>query len=146
MLRAKRHNEEQLVKDLAECLTHGVINVRHAGFVADLRANRTRKERILTGELAGLRILQAVAVGPTGSYMQEKTPALMKGKGDADRVPFSGADAVKFATIHSARSHGLAEEFGSIEAGKTADLVILMEVKRERMASHRKRGVGADHP
>jgi imidazolonepropionase-like amidohydrolase len=46
-------------------------------------------------------------------------------KGDAEKVPFSGADAVKIATINSARSLGLAEEFGSIERGKTADLVIL---------------------
>jgi hypothetical protein len=46
-------------------------------------------------------------------------------KGDPDRVPFSGADAVKIATINSARSLGLEGEFGSIENGKTADLVIL---------------------
>ena len=46
-------------------------------------------------------------------------------KGDPDRAPFSGADAVKIATINSARSLGLEEEFGSIESGKTADLVIL---------------------
>jgi imidazolonepropionase-like amidohydrolase len=46
-------------------------------------------------------------------------------KGDPDRVPFSGADAVKIATINSARSLGLELEFGSIESGKTADLVIL---------------------
>ncbi len=44
---------------------------------------------------------------------------------DPDRKPFSGADAVKIATINSARSLGLEEEFGSIETGKTADLVIL---------------------
>jgi imidazolonepropionase-like amidohydrolase len=46
-------------------------------------------------------------------------------KGDPDRVPFSGADAVKIATINSARSLGLEAAFGSIESGKTADLVIL---------------------
>jgi imidazolonepropionase-like amidohydrolase len=46
-------------------------------------------------------------------------------QGDADRVQFSGADAVRIATINSARSLGLEEEFGSIETGKTADLVIL---------------------
>jgi imidazolonepropionase-like amidohydrolase len=46
-------------------------------------------------------------------------------KGDPDRVPFSGADAVKIATLNSARSLGLEKEFGSIESGKTADLVIL---------------------
>ena len=39
--------------------------------------------------------------------------------------PFDGAEAVKIATINSARSLGLDKEFGSIETGKTADLVIL---------------------
>lgn len=37
----------------------------------------------------------------------------------------SGAEAVKMATINSARSMGLEEDFGSIEKGKTADLVLL---------------------
>jgi imidazolonepropionase-like amidohydrolase len=40
-------------------------------------------------------------------------------------TPFSGADALKIATLNSARSLGLEDEFGSIECGKTADLVIL---------------------
>jgi imidazolonepropionase-like amidohydrolase len=48
---------------------------------------------------------------------------LLKGKPDGKQL--SGAEAVKIATINSARSLGLADEFGSIETGKTADLVIL---------------------
>lgn len=39
--------------------------------------------------------------------------------------PFSGADAVRFATINSAISMGLEDEFGSIEPGKTADIAIV---------------------
>ncbi len=66
ILRPKRHNEEQIVKSLADCLTHGVTTVRDAGLVADLRVHQTLKERILTGELPGPRILQAVVVGPDG--------------------------------------------------------------------------------
>jgi imidazolonepropionase-like amidohydrolase len=46
-------------------------------------------------------------------------------KGKPDRVGFSGADACKIATIDSARSLGVEEEFGSVESGKTADLAIL---------------------
>jgi imidazolonepropionase-like amidohydrolase len=46
-------------------------------------------------------------------------------KGTQSRIPFSGADACKIATINSARSLGLETAFGSIETGKTADLVIL---------------------
>ena len=48
---------------------------------------------------------------------------VLKGKPDGKQL--SGAEAVKMATINSARSLGLEEEFGSIEVGKTADLVIL---------------------
>ena len=46
-------------------------------------------------------------------------------RGDPDRAPFSGADALKIATLNSARSLGVEQAFGSIECGKTADLVIL---------------------
>jgi imidazolonepropionase-like amidohydrolase len=46
-------------------------------------------------------------------------------KGKPDRRQLTGAEAVKIATINSARSLGVDKEFGSIESGKTADLVIL---------------------
>ena len=46
-------------------------------------------------------------------------------KSKPEGKPFSGAEAVRIATINSARSLGLDDEFGSIESGKTADLVIL---------------------
>jgi imidazolonepropionase-like amidohydrolase len=48
---------------------------------------------------------------------------VLKGKPDGKQL--SGAEAVKIATINSARSLGLEQEFGTIESGKTADLVIL---------------------
>ena len=38
---------------------------------------------------------------------------------------FNGADALRTATIHSARAMGLEKQFGSLETGKTADLVVL---------------------
>lgn len=38
---------------------------------------------------------------------------------------FTGADALRLATIHSAECLGLEKELGSIEPGKTADLVLM---------------------
>jgi imidazolonepropionase-like amidohydrolase len=63
---------QQKEKDMAECLAHGITNVRDA-WEADLRENRALKDRISKGEIPGPRILQAVAVGLPGSYMQEKS-------------------------------------------------------------------------
>jgi hypothetical protein len=48
---------------------------------------------------------------------------VLKGKPDGKQL--SGAEAVKITTINSARSLGLEKEFGSIETGKIADLIIL---------------------
>ncbi|MCP4540300.1 MAG: amidohydrolase family protein [Chloroflexi bacterium] len=48
---------------------------------------------------------------------------VLKGKPDGKQL--SGAEAARIATINSARSLGLDEEFGSVESGKTADLIIL---------------------
>jgi imidazolonepropionase-like amidohydrolase len=43
---------------------------------------------------------------------------------DGEQV-FGGADALRIATIQSARAMGLEQQFGSLEIGKTADLVVL---------------------
>jgi len=77
MRRISRYKEQQKVKNLADCLAHGVTYVRDA-WHPDLGENRALKERITKGEIPGPRILQAVAVGPRGSYMQEKLSLPMK--------------------------------------------------------------------
>ena len=71
MWRSAKYQEHQKVKNMAECLAHGITNVRDA-WEADLRQNFALKERISKGEIPGPRILQAVAVGLPGSYLQEK--------------------------------------------------------------------------
>jgi hypothetical protein len=45
--------------------------------------------------------------------------------GDTRGGRLSGAEAARIATINSARAMGLESRFGSIETGKTADLVVL---------------------
>ena len=72
MKRIKRQVGYQLENDLAECLAHGITHVRDA-WEADLRQNRILKKRISQGEIPGPRILQAVAVGQPGAYLQEKS-------------------------------------------------------------------------
>ena len=61
----KANAEKQIEKNLAECLTHGITNIRDT-WAADLRKARVLRERINNDEIAGPRIMQAVAVGPPG--------------------------------------------------------------------------------
>ena len=77
MRRIKRYAEQQKTKNLADCLAHGITHVRDA-WHPYLDENRALKERISKGELPGPRILQAVVVGPTGSYMQERLSLAMR--------------------------------------------------------------------
>jgi imidazolonepropionase-like amidohydrolase len=97
MRRTKKYREQQLVKNLADCLAHGVTHVRDA-WHPDLCENRALKERISKGEIPGPRILQAVVVGPTGSYMQEKLSLAMKvlGVPHVDDTSKDDAGAVAF--------------------------------------------------
>jgi imidazolonepropionase-like amidohydrolase len=77
MRRSKKYREQQKAKHMAECLAHGITHVRDA-WEADLRENTALKERISKGEIPGPRILQAVAVGLPGSYLQEKSSLMSK--------------------------------------------------------------------
>ena len=74
---------QQIEKDMAGCLAHGITHIRDA-WVADLTNNRALKERILIGEIPGPRILQAVAVGLPGGYLQEKALMAKLILGNAD--------------------------------------------------------------
>jgi imidazolonepropionase-like amidohydrolase len=42
-----------------------------------------------------------------------------------EKPVFTGADALRVATIQSARAMGLEDQFGSLETGKVADLAVL---------------------
>jgi imidazolonepropionase-like amidohydrolase len=72
---AKRAHDRQIEKDMAECLAHGITNIRDC-FSPDLRGLRTLKERIAKGELPGPRIILSVSIGPPGGY-QTQEPTLM---------------------------------------------------------------------
>lgn len=74
----KKYEEDQIAKNMTECLAHGVTNLRNAGFVADMRVNRARMKKYVKDVIPAPRFQQAVVVGPTGSYMQEKVPLMLK--------------------------------------------------------------------
>jgi len=100
MRRTKKFEGQQQAKHMAECLAHGITHVRDA-WQPDLRANRALKERISRGEIPGPRILQAVAVGLPGSYLQEKLSPAMKVLGMVQADPSKeDAGAVAFP-IHA---------------------------------------------
>ncbi len=62
----------------------------------------------------------------TPAMMQQEVDLfdLFLNKGTGENI-FTGADAIKMATINSAVCLGLEDQLGSIEAGKTADLAIV---------------------
>lgn len=82
-----KNMQQQEDKNMADCLAHGITHIRDA-WEADLRKNRVLKERISKGEIPGPRILQAVAVGLPGSYLQEKSQMtrLLMGSADTSKV------------------------------------------------------------
>ncbi len=71
------HSEKQIEKNMAQCLIHGITTIRDA-WAVDLRRVRAIRERIQKNELAGPRIMQAVAVGPPGGYLTEKYGLVMR--------------------------------------------------------------------
>jgi imidazolonepropionase-like amidohydrolase len=85
IFRPKKYLEQQLIKNLSDCLVHGITHVRDA-WQPDLRKSRNLKERISKREINGPRIQQSVVVGPTGSYMQEKLPLMTKVFGGVAQV------------------------------------------------------------
>lgn len=78
----KKHRERQRAKNMAECLAHGITNIRDA-YTEDLRCNWALREEISQGELPGPRIVQSVVVGPPGSYLAEKLGAVLRIMGSA---------------------------------------------------------------
>lgn len=82
----KAHGNEQMEKNMAECLIHGVTTIRDA-YCEDLRKTSLLRERINKGELPGPRFLQSVVVGPTGGYLLERVGLVMRRLRSALGVP-----------------------------------------------------------
>lgn len=71
LLLVRRLKGEQVRKNLADCLAHGVTSVRD-GWSANLGAAERLRERVRSGEYPGPRITRSVLVGPLGGTL---TPA-----------------------------------------------------------------------
>lgn len=88
-------------------------------WVENLRRLHTAGVPIGCGNDAG-------ATPSTPAMVREELGMLGFGLNDASaKVQFGGADALRAATLHSARALGVEEQRGSIEPGKVADLVLL---------------------
>jgi imidazolonepropionase-like amidohydrolase len=74
---AKRHHDEQIAKNMADCLAHGVTTIRDA-WTPDLDHNRLMKEKISRGDMSGPRIVQSVVVGPLGGYLSEDPKPIVR--------------------------------------------------------------------
>jgi len=73
----KAFAQKQIEKNLAQCLVHGITNIRDA-WAADLQAAGLLRKRIENNDITGPRIMQAVAVGPPGGYLTETHGMMMK--------------------------------------------------------------------
>jgi len=67
----RSHGGRQIERNMADCLVHGVTNIRDA-WTEDLFPNRKLKERISNGLIPGPRISQAVVVSQTGGCFAPK--------------------------------------------------------------------------
>ena len=74
---SKRFHKKQMVKNMAECLAHGITNIRDA-MTADLRPVRNLKEKISRREIPGPRIWQSILVGPPDGYLSENIKQVMR--------------------------------------------------------------------
>lgn len=73
----KKHTEKQIERGLADCLLHGVTNVREA-LTEDLERNRNYSRRIEEGSLHGPRIYNSIHIGPEGGTFTEKPGFLQR--------------------------------------------------------------------
>jgi imidazolonepropionase-like amidohydrolase len=101
--RFKAHAEKQIENNMAQCLIHGITTIRDA-WAADLRKVRALQARIHRNELAGPRILQAVAVGPPGGYLTEKYGLIMKWTRSMMGVPCLGYGSEYSGTVVFAKN------------------------------------------
>jgi imidazolonepropionase-like amidohydrolase len=85
--------------------------------VENLQRLHAAGARLASGNDAGAAPSTPAMIGPElellGEFAGNQTAA------------FTGADALRAATLHSAQALGVESRFGSLEAGKAADLVVL---------------------
>ena len=83
---AKKYKQDQLEKNMNECLAHGITNIRDA-YTDDLQVSRSFKDRIHKRDIFGPRIQQSVVVVQPNGYMSQKTGLSMRMIRTAARIP-----------------------------------------------------------
>jgi len=74
---SRKFSEVQKARTMAECLAHGITNIRDA-YSEDLRSSWALREMISAGKIPGPRCLQSVLVGPRNSYLAERYGLAMR--------------------------------------------------------------------
>jgi len=74
-----KHKNACIEKRMADCLAHGVTTIRDAStFETPISTNRTLRERIEKGEIAGPRIFQSIVVSQPDGYLTKKRGVFFK--------------------------------------------------------------------
>lgn len=73
----KKYHEQQVKKNMADCLARGITNIRDA-YSDNLSPNLQLRERIQNMKIPGPRIMQAVVVGPHGGYLTHRLQGVKK--------------------------------------------------------------------
>jgi len=74
---SKAFKDQQLIKNMEECLAHGITYIRDA-MTENLEDTRLLKERINKGEIHGPRIIQSVVVSQPDAYFSKKASFVMQ--------------------------------------------------------------------
>ena len=73
----KKFKDQQLIKNMEECLAHGITYIRDA-MAENLEDTRRLQKKIINGEINGPRIIQSVVVSQPNAYFSQKAGLVLR--------------------------------------------------------------------